>query len=258
MNTAAPRPVGVRSLRASRRERSSECTGGRDRRRRHGRRPCEHVAPQGVRRGADRGDGRRREPGAGRRRCFGGRRAGRRVRTDRRPRGRRDHHRRARLDARRVDAGRDRGRQAGAVREAAGADRAGERGGGGRRAGRGRRQDPPGVGRFHAPLRSGVRAAEGCPAGRSGRPGSGAARVQPRRVRRTGRDQRVEHHRLGDPRVRLRALAAGLADHRGQLARRTAVQPGRSGAARPAGAVAAHRRRGAEHRRGVPQRSLRP
>ena len=93
---------------------------GRDRRRHHGCRSREHPAPHGVRR-----RGRpwsRTSTRAGRRPSptrFPARGRRRRVRADRRRRGRRGRHRLARLDARRAGPGRGRGRQAGAVREAA-------------------------------------------------------------------------------------------------------------------------------------------
>ena len=79
---------------------------------------------------------------------------------------------------------------------------------------------------------------------------AGASAVPERHVR-------VLDHRLGDPRVRRRAVAAALARRRGVVDGAAPVVAGPRGPAGPAADPPADRRRRAEHLRDVPQRPLR-
>ncbi len=73
-------------------------------------------------------------------------------------------------------------------------------------------------------LRAGAR-------GRGGRGAVAAAQHQSGCQLRTGRQQRIQRHRLCDPRVRRAAMASRIADRRGQLARTALLECGH----RPAG-----------------------
>ena len=138
-------------------------------------------------------------------------------------------------DPRAVRARLPRGRQAGAVREAA---RGLRRGRAADRRGRDRARPPARDGRVHAPLRPRLRGHEGAPGrGRDRRAAARPLRApQPERplVLRLGDD----HHRYRGPRDRHHALAAGRGDHPRDGADAALVFPCARGAARPAAAAA--------------------